>query len=83
MTDTGSKILNYLEDEALVDIANIRMDQNLLADGFIDSYGFIEMITFLERECGCKLTDEDIQNPGVTSVNGLIAIIDARVGKAA
>lgn len=83
MSDIHRTILDYLEDDMLVDVDQIRPDQNLLATGHIDSYGFIEMISYLEKEFGIKFTDDDIQKPEITTVLGLVSLISNHQEKAA
>ncbi|MCI5059437.1 MAG: acyl carrier protein [Alphaproteobacteria bacterium] len=81
--DIQSTILDYLRDDMLVDVDQLELDQNLLASGHIDSFGFIEMITSLEKKFQIKFTDDDIQKPEITSVSGIADIIASRIEKAA
>ena len=81
--DIQSTILDYLRDDMLVDVDQVEQDQNLLASGHIDSFGFIEMITSLEKKFQIKFTDDDIQKPEITSVSGIAGIISGQLEKAA
>lgn len=75
MDNIQEKILTYLRDTMLVDTNEIKMDQNLLATGHIDSFSFIEMVCFLEKEFQVKFTDDDVQKPEITTVEGMTSLI--------
>lgn len=81
--DIQQAVLTYLQDDMLVDTGEIQMDQNLLATGHVDSFGFIEMITALEKMFQIKFSDDDIQKPEITTVDGLTSLISSHKQKAA
>lgn len=83
MEHVQSKILSYLKDSMLVDIDQIKMDENLLSSGHIDSFSFIEMISFIEKEFQIKLSDDDIQKPEITTVSGITGIVESLTDQAA
>lgn len=76
MDNIQETLLAYLRDSLLVDTDQIKPEQNLLVSGHIDSFSFIEMITFLEKKFQIKLTDDDIQRPEITTLSGLTAMIE-------
>ena len=83
MEHVQSKILSYLKDSMLVDIDQIKMDENLLSSGHIDSFSFIEMVSFIEKEFQIKLSDDDIQKPEITTVSGITDIVASLMDQAA
>ena len=71
------KIKSYLSATCLVDFDGVEADSNtdLFEAGFIDSYGFVELVTFLEREFSIKVTDDDLVTESFNSVNELVRYI--------
>lgn len=76
-------LITYLQDDLLVSIDDVKTDQNLLAAGVIDSFGFIEMIGFLEKEFQIRFSDDEIQEPGIATIAGITNMISAKQKRAA
>lgn len=71
-------IVEYLQREyTLPD--GIDIDSfNYVESGYVDSLGLIQFIATIEDEFGIEFTDEDLQNPKLKTIGGLIEIIQAR-----
>lgn len=71
------KIKAYLSATCLIDFDGIEVNDNtdLFEAGFIDSYGFVELVTFLEREFSIKVTDDDLVTESFNSVNELVRYV--------
>jgi acyl carrier protein len=86
MTDTNneahiqSTLRNYVESTFLVklDGAPLSASSNLFEAGVIDSYGVVEMVSFIERELGVKLTDDELLSPELSSVAGMTALVSRK-----
>ena len=50
---------------------NVGNDQSLLNNGLIDSLGILEVVTFLEKEFGFTVSDEDLLPQNFGSVHSL------------
>ena len=48
---------------------------NLLADGVLDSIGFLELISYLEQESGGRIELLDAELEEIATVNGLIRFV--------
>jgi len=46
------------------------------AGGDVDSIEFVRFILEIEKDFGVALTDADIESPGVSTIGGLVAIIE-------
>lgn len=51
---------------------------NYVESGYVDSLGLIQFITTVEDEYGIEFTDEELQNPKLKTIGGLIEMIQAK-----
>jgi len=80
--ETGLPLKEYLENHMLVDFDDdVDYDTNLFDSGFIDSYGVIELVSFLEETYNVKLINDDINSPLFSSFNGLVELVDNKINK--
>ncbi len=56
-------------------IESIAHDQDLLAEGIIDSLGITELIAFLEQRYAIKVDDDDIDAENFRSIDGIAAFV--------
>lgn len=49
----------YISDELLDEEAPVEDDENLLADGMVDSLGMVRLVAFIEESCGIRVPPED------------------------
>lgn len=49
----------FILEELLEDFEVIEPDENLLADGMIDSLGMVRLVAFIEDELGVRVPPED------------------------
>ncbi len=67
---------DFLEEIALVDFSGEEMSQrHLFEDGFLDSYSFVELIGFIERRFSLRLSDADLADPRLSTLDGITALI--------
>ena len=52
-------ITGFILEELLEDFESIDPDENLLADGMIDSLGMVRLVGFIEDELGVSVPPED------------------------
>lgn len=57
----------------------IGTDDDLFELGVIDSFGLIELITFLEGEYGVRLSDEELLSPQLSTFNGITNLINSKL----
>lgn len=56
------------------------LDTDLFATGALDSLSFVELLVELERECGVKMSLEDLELANFQSVGSIVAFLAARLG---
>lgn len=62
MPDVKDVLKNYLHTELHDDGASVevREDDNLLANGIIDSLGVLKLVSFIEHQFKVEIPDEDV-----------------------
>ncbi len=62
-------ILEYLKSSVLLDPGvAIPLDRSLMESGILDSYGIVDLLTFIEREFGLAIPDEDLTREKMGSI---------------
>ena len=61
----------------------IDIDTDLFETGVLDSFGFVELVGFLEKETGQSVTEEDMDDPRFTSVGGILEVMSEKANGAA
>lgn len=68
-----NRIKQFLENNFLFQFGgDITEDTNLFTAGLIDSFGFIELTNFLEREYNIKYASEELLSNSFTTLNKII-----------
>lgn len=71
-----NKIKNYLENALLIEFgSSVQPDTNLFKEGIIDSFGYIELVSFLEGEFGIKITDDELMSEALNSYENILKFI--------
>lgn len=56
-----TEILNYLKSgNPLFNKKNVPLDKSLVESGYLDSFGIVELVVFLEKKYKIKIEDSDI-----------------------
>jgi len=69
---------DYISTELLDDAGQIDDDENLLADGMVDSLGMLRLVGFIEETYGIKVPPEDFVIENFRS----IVVLDAYLARA-
>jgi len=56
----------------------IEADTDLFETGFLDSFGFVELVGFLETLTGSTVTEEDMDDPRFTTVRGIVEVLNEK-----
>jgi acyl carrier protein len=75
MTDNISiireKIKNYVLQAVYAEKEKIHDDSLIFKEGYIDSMGFMALISFIEEEFGIKTNDSDLLEENFESINAI------------
>jgi acyl carrier protein len=71
------KIRSYILENFLFtdDQSVLSNAASLLGEGIIDSTGALELVSFLEEQCGIKVEDDDMVPENLDSVNNILAFV--------
>ena len=61
-------------------VESVGHDEDLLAQDVIDSLGIVELVSFLESRFGIKVGDDDLLPENFSSVNSVVAFVEAKGG---
>lgn len=71
------RIVEYLKGAVLLDPASeIPLDQSLLETGILDSYGIVDLLTFIEGAFGLAIPDTDITREKLGSIRKMAKYIE-------
>lgn len=65
------KVKSYIHDAVYTEKDKVKDDSLIFKEGFIDSMGFITLITFLEEEFGITTGDADLLEENFESINAI------------
>ena len=66
---------SYIQQATHVDIGKIQDDSLFFKEGYLDSMGFIMLITFIEDEFDFKTDDADLIEENFESINAITGYI--------
>jgi acyl carrier protein len=75
-------LLDFIRTELLDDADDLGIDDNLLADGMVDSLGMLRMMDHIEQTFGVTVPPEDFTIEHFRNVERLVAYLGARGVKA-
>lgn len=64
-------------------LKKIPLDQSLLQRGYIDSFAFIELISFLEKTFKISIEDQEINPENFGSINKMAKVVFIKLQKKA
>ncbi|SMF56905.1 Acyl carrier protein [Alteromonadaceae bacterium Bs31] len=71
-SEAKKSLLHFISDNYMVDIEEIPVDQSLIDEGIIDSFGLVEISSFLEKSFEITIEEADLIRDNFGSVNKMI-----------
>lgn len=70
-------VRNWLAETVLVPIDDPKLtdETNLLEAGYMDSYGLVELVAFIESSFAIQLADDELMSAELSSVGGVCNLI--------
>ena len=77
------EIEGYLTKQFLFDFdnKNITSETDLFTSGIIDSFGCVEMVSFLEKKYKIKVSDEELLSDSIRSLDALTNFIEGKINE--
>ena len=73
MALTAGNLMSYLRDELGVDTKDIEVVTPLFSSGVIDSFGLVQLITYIEDQCGLRVSANDVNLDNLDSIERILA----------
>jgi len=83
MKKTGGEadaLAQFIADKFLVSFSDgtLAYDSDLFENGVIDSFGVIEIVTFIQEQFGVELEPDDLMSDLLASVAGLAQLVQQK-----
>lgn len=79
------KIRQYLAETLLIEFGDdpsaTSEDTNLFESGLIDSFGFVQLVSFLEKTFDIKISDDEVMSDALSSFAKIRTFVEAKVGQ--
>ena len=72
------QIVGYLKNTALDPTVAIPLDRSLLEAGILDSYGIVDLVTYLESEFNLAIPDDDVSKEKMGSLRKMASYVARR-----
>ena len=74
------QISGFLTKELMLEFsATVTAQTDLFEAGLIDSYGFIDLVGYIERTFSIALSDDDLVSPAMGTLTGITEIVEERL----
>lgn len=78
-----SEVKNFLYDESFEEqFKSLNSNDSLLENGIIDSVKMLELISFLEKQYGIKVDDEDLYPENFDTLAAIEDYVKSKMNKA-
>jgi acyl carrier protein len=74
-TNIRERVKTYILEAVHVEKEKIKEDSLIFKEGFIDSMGFMTLITFLEEEFDIQTGDSDLLEENFESINAITEFV--------
>ena len=79
LTETKSKIRDYILDSTFDDVENITDDTLIFEKGVLDSMGLLFLIEFLKEEFGVTTNDDELVVENFESINNIVTFLESKL----
>ena len=77
-----TSLLDFISRNFMVDIEEIPLDRSLIDEGIIDSFGLIEISSFMENQFQIAVDEEDMTRDNFGSVLKMVDYIQGKINAA-
>lgn len=74
-------VMEYIQREYTIPGDVDVMSLNYVESGYVDSLGIVQFIATIEDEFGIEFTDDELENPSIKVVGGLVGIIEKKTAQ--
>lgn len=73
------KLLGFITRNFMVEREEIDLDKSMIDEGIIDSFGLVEIATFIENEFGMKITERQMIRDNFGSLNKIVQFVESEM----
>ena len=77
------KIRQYLAETLLIEFGEAAgatsEDENLFESGLIDSFGFVQLVAFLEKSFDIKISDDEVLSDALSTYAKIRSFVETKV----
>lgn len=77
--DVFRKLVDFITHNFMVEEDEIDMDESLIDQGIIDSFGLVEITAFIQKTFGVTVRDEDMTREAFGSTHKMARFVSARL----
>ena len=78
----SDKIREFMEERFLIEFdESFPEDTDLFKEGVMDSFGYVQLCRFLEKEFGLAFTEEDLTANVLVSLARIRAFVEQKTGR--
>jgi acyl carrier protein len=70
----------FLENEMSLDLSEVSDDDALFSTGLLDSFGMVELMSFIESSASIRMDPGDVTLENLDSVNRILAFVNQSAG---
>ena len=78
-TEIRQKLLNFICETFFVEEDEIDLDNSMIDDGIIDSFGLVEISAFLQRTFSIIIVEEEMIRENFGSVNKITTFTQSKM----
>ncbi len=78
--ETKTSLVRFIEESMLVKFGENGIDEetDLFEAGIMDSYGLVEIVTFMESEFAVSFVDEELLSPQWSTLAGMVELVSSK-----
>ena len=77
-SEIQQQIARFMSQTFLFEFAHeVTSETDLFDSGLIDSFGFVQLVEFVEREFSVKLSDDDLASSETATLSGITRLVVA------
>ena len=73
--DILEKLISFITANFMVERDEIDLDKSMIDEGIIDSFGLVEIATFMEKEFGMVISEKQMVRDNFGSVSKIVNFI--------
>lgn len=74
-------ITKFLSSHFRIDFAKVNEQTDLFQEGLIDSFGFVELVSFLEKTFSIRFDEKEFTTNSLNTVSNIVSTVKKKTSK--